>query len=218
MSTTAKESSTAWCIARACFLALWLAASATFGLGILEFGSMRLGAGYAHLSAPTYITVLVLHVVGGIIGFLSYRAYRGVIGYTSGYLLGLGFWLLAAFLAALVLPWHYGRVCDTMQAPSACETVTWEEPSQCVPGVDDVCYERLERACRLGGASGCSRLVANGSWSEEQVCEALSRKCKEVRACTKGTRQERCEDESTPAFEEHVMSSVCFTFERRCGE
>lgn len=216
MTDESREVTSTWRVTRTLIAVAWLAIAAFFGFQIFEFGMAVDGIGYAHSDAPTYVTVILLTIVGAVIGLFAYAAYRSKRGYTLARLFGLAFCFIVFLLAALTAGWHYGRVCDTMQAPRACEAATWKQRDACSLGQDPVCYARLERACRLGGVSGCERLLERGHWNEEQVCEALSDKCAETRRCGSVEHPAHCDQDAVPFPEASEVAAACESFTEMC--
>jgi hypothetical protein len=217
-ATQGEDVSAAWKVFRTlCFVA-WMAASAFFGLEVLEFGAGVDGIGYAHTSVPTLVTAAVGLVCMVLIGMLAVPVYRGRLGYIAGAGLGLGFWLVSFVLGAWSLDLHYERVCDTMLAPRACNFVTGLGDERCVPEVDARCAERLERACVLGSGRACKRAVRNGLLPQTQACNALADKCDEARRCDSDNPPPACGGPRVPRFEKLMEDRVCGAFEAQCRQ
>ena len=162
-----EEASTAWPVGRALYLTLWLTAAALMGLVNAELGAALDGFGYAHLAVQTYVTAVLLNVLGAAIVILAYQSYRGRIPYAVGFLMGPVFMVATLVLGLHSLKLHYGRICDTAEAPIACYAAVRSHEESCLPEVDNTCFERLERSCEFGDPRGCDMLVSNGSWSED---------------------------------------------------
>ncbi len=168
---------------RAIVMAIWLSTMALVAIALVEFRSALDGIGYAHKEIQTLVTVLLLGGILAAIAGLSVLAYRGKIWAITALLVAPPFCIAVALAGFWTAYWHYGLVCDRIDAPNACYARTLAPGPPCQPGLNDPCFERLERACELGHRSACQRLVDQESWDDDQVCEALTAKCHEVRTC-----------------------------------
>ena len=200
---------------RAIFVALWLALSVLAGVGATELTAMFSGIGYAHLRWPSLITVVLLNLWAAVIGIGAVAAWRGWLGYSTGFLVGLVLWLPAFYTSVSTLEAHYTRVCDHDNAPKACNAVT-DEPEECREADDDSCRRRTVRACQLGHVRACDRAVERDWMAPAQMCAALEDKCRQARACSHTDDPRRCFGPDTPRTEELRVYEICPEYTERC--
>lgn len=186
--------------------------SAFLGLEVADFSAGVDGIGYGHYAVQTPVTWLVGVGVAAVVGLVVVALYRGWIGIIAGTALGGLLWVPVALLTIISLGPHYEHVCATMEAPRACMTGTFAD--DCSPERDEDCFDRLERACRLGHVPGCDRLVERDAWTEPQVCDALSDRCDQTRGCSE--RPGDCVSQALPRLERWVVAEVCEHYEQRC--
>lgn len=194
------------------FVAL-MSISAYFGFEVQEFGASVDGVGYGHMGAPTYVTALVSLCAGVAIVAPGWGMYRNAIPIWAGGALTVVFWFPVMLAGFATLPWHYDHLCETLETPSACASVSWD----CEPDGDEKCRQRRERACRLGHTRTCDQMVERGEWSEQEVCDALSETCERARECAIVDHPRHCNADAVPGYEAFLVSETCSEVQERCS-
>ncbi len=187
------------------------------GYGAGEFSAGVDGAGYGHRALSSWVTYVLYLGYGGIVAAGAFFVYRGIwgkLGLVVSIIFGLMLWLPVGLLTMLSLVWHYDAICYSTDAPRACSSGGWR--SDCTQDGDQRCFERQERACRLGHAIACDRLIEQEAWSEDAVCQALQEQCEESEWCA--AQPDRCGRDSLPHIEYSVFEHVCTVYEERCVE
>jgi len=182
----------------------------TVSLGTAEFGAAVDGIGYGFV-AETWVRNTFLGF-----WFLAVLAVPiWLVRNAKNWFYVVGFVPVFVFLPMIswfgMMPLHYARFCDTADAPNACRAATWRVDETCIPG--EACFERMEKACRLGNGTSCEALKERGFWTHDQMCTSLQDRCVLAMSCEVpgGCR----ENDGLPYFEQ-ANRFDCLNYEHHC--
>jgi hypothetical protein len=114
----------------------------------------------------------------------------------------------------VLLPWHYGEICDEYDAPIACRAAT-RTVINCEPG--ERCYNRFQKACSLGSITHCDWLIERGDLTKDAVCANLDARCRRHQRCAESTTDApECERPNVPPLED-PDARICQKHEVFCG-